>query len=280
MQPGADVEEMMSLPDDQGVSLAEDASTPAAALMPASPEATADGAETSASVEPAVEDILRVRLSEELDAALESPDPVAGLDKAVQTVADELSRHSPPEVESENGGPDAEMAGAIETLVRVALEMDDPVAALEEGMESLAEALAARDLAQQEWQQAAEELWVDRQAAYRHARFHRVNELIDVGYGLDQAVAVTNANEAEIRERAAAAGSDPMEAIYRYAVLNGYQGYRSMPSMAGLRSRSTAEEPDAAGDDPSHHLAALAGLSDEAFAEATKGDRWQKLLQR
>jgi hypothetical protein len=172
------------------------------------------------------------------------------------------------------------MAGAIETLVSVALEMDDPVAALEEGMESLAEALAARDLAEHEWQQAAEEVWVDQQAAYQHARLHRVSELIDAGYGLDLAVAVTNANEAEIRARAAEAGSDPMEAICRYAVLNGYQGYRSMPPTAGPRSRSTGEGPGAASDDPSHHLAALARLSDEAFAEATKGDRWQKLLQR
>jgi hypothetical protein len=270
----------MSLPDDQGVSLPESASPPVAAPTPEPSEAMADGAEASSAVQPTVEDILRVRLSEELDAALESPDPVAGLDQAVQTVADELSRHSPPEFESEDVGPDAEMAGAVEALVRVALEMDDPVAALEEGMESLAEALAARDLAQQEWQQAAEELWVDRQAAYRHARFHRVNELIDVGYGLDQAVAVTNANEAEIRARAAAAGSDPMEAIYRYAVLNGYQGHRSMRPIAERQSRSIAGGAGAAGDDPPHHLAALARLSDEAFAEATKGDRWQKLLQR
>ena len=268
----------MSLPDDQGAPFAEDAGTPAAALTPESPEAAAD--EASASVEPAVEEILRVRLSEELDAALESPDPVAGLDKAMQTVADELSRHSQPEFESENAGPDAEMAGAIETLVRVALEMDDPVAALEEGMESLAEALAARDLAERERQQAAEELWVDHQAAYRHARFHRVNELMDAGYGLDQAVAITNANEAEIRARAAEAGSDPMEAIHRYAVLNGYQGHRSTPPMAGPQSQPTADVQGAAGDDPSHHLAALARLNDEAFAEATKGDRWQKILQR
>ncbi|NJO32661.1 MAG: hypothetical protein HC869_05510 [Rhodospirillales bacterium] len=65
----------MSLPDDQGGSFAEDASTPAAGLSPELADATADSAEASASVEPTVEDILRVRLSEELDAALESPDP-------------------------------------------------------------------------------------------------------------------------------------------------------------------------------------------------------------
>ncbi|NJO32662.1 MAG: hypothetical protein HC869_05515 [Rhodospirillales bacterium] len=205
---------------------------------------------------------------------------MAGLDKAVQTVADELSRRFVPEFEPESAGPDAEMAGTIETLVHVALEMDDPVAALDEGMESLAEALAARDLAEHEQQQAAEEVWVDQQAAYRHARFHRVGELIDAGYGLDLAVAITNENEAEIRARAAETGSDPMEAIHRYAVLNGYQGYSAMRSRAALQSRSTAKHADAASDDPTHHLAALAGLSDEAFAEATKGDRWQKLLRR
>jgi len=242
-------------------------------------ETTSGGTDVSSLARPAVEDILRVRLSEELDAALESPDPVAGLDKAVQTVADELSHRAAPEFDSESVGPDEEVAGAIETLVRIALEMDDPVAALEEGAESLAEALAARDVAEQEWQQAAEEHWVDQQAAYRHARFHRVNELIDAGYGLDQAVAITNANEMEIRARAAEAGSDPMDAIYRYAVLNGYQGGLMQP--AGVSEpRSTAKEPGVGSDEADRRLTALVGLSDEAFAEATKGDRWQRLLQR
>jgi hypothetical protein len=275
---GADVEDKMSFPDDQGVSFAEDASTAAAGLTPEQAGAPSDGEEASSLAKPAVEDILRVRLSEELDAALVSPDPVAGLDKAVQTVADELSRHAAPEVNSESFGPDEEVAGAIETLVRVALEMDDPVTALEEGVESLAEALAARDVAEQEWRQAAEEHWVDQQAAYRHARFHRVNELIDAGYGLDQAVAITNANEMEIRARAAEAGSDPMEAIYRYAVLNGYQGDLMQPVDVS-EQRSTAKEPGIGSDDAAQRLAALAALSDEAFAEATKGERWQRLLR-
>ena len=265
----------MSLPDDHGVSLGENTDTPA--LTAEFAEAAASDA--GSSLEPTVEDILRVRLSEELETALESPDPVAGLDKAVQTVADELSRQSMPEPGSESIEPDGEIAGAIETLVRVALDMDDPVTALDEGMESLAEALAARDAAERERQQAAKELWIDRQAAYRHARFHRVSELIDAGYGLDQAVAITNANDAEIRARAAEAGSDPMEAVYRYAVLNGYPGHHGMPPTAGPQPRLRAVS-GAASDDPAHHLAALALLSDEAFGEATKGDRWEKLLRR
>lgn len=268
----------MSLPDDHGMPLAENTSMPARTAEFA--DAAGSDAGAGSSVEPAIGDILRVRLSEELETALESPDPVADLDKAVQTVADELIRHSMSERGSECIEPDGEMAGAIETLVRVALDMDDPVTALEEGMESLAEALAVRDAAEHERQQAAGELWVDRQAAYRHARFHRVSELIDTGHGLDQAVAITNANEAEIRARAAEAGGDPMEAIYRYAVLNGYPGHRAMPPTARPQSRSSATDPGAASDDPTHHLAALARLSDEAFAEATKGDRWQKLLRR
>ena len=268
----------MSLPDDHGVPLAENTSAPA--LTAAFAEAADSDAGAGSSVEPAVGDILRVRLSEEVETALESPDPVAGLDTAVQTVGDELSRHSMPELGSESIEPDGEIAGAIETLVRVALDMDDPVTALDEGMESLAEALAARDAAERERQQAAAELWVDRQAAYRHARFHRVSELIDAGYGLDQAVAITNANDAEIRARAAEAGSDPMETIYRYAVLNGYSGHHATPPIAEPQSRSRAVNPSGASADPTHHLAALARLSDEAFAEATKGDRWQKLLRR
>lgn len=266
----------MSLPDDQ--SLAENASPLDVSPPPEPAEGTTDSAEVESSVAPTAEEFLRVRLSEELDAALESPDPVAGLDKAVDTVADELARRAPLEADAESVGSDGEMAGAIETLVRVALEMDDPVTALDEGMESLADALAARDVAEQEWKQAAEELWTDQQAAYQHARFHRVSELIDAGYGLDQAVAITNANEADIRARAADAGRDPMEAIYRYAVLNGYQGYRPVQPMASL-SRP-AVEPGRAGNDPAQNLAALADLNDEAFAEATKGDRWEKLLRR
>ena len=262
----------MSLPDDHVASLAVGTDAPGVASTSDLVETTSGGTDVSSLARPAVEDILRVRLSEELDAALESPDPVAGLDKAVQTVADELSHRAAPEFDSESVGPDEEVAGAIETLVRIALEMDDPVAALEEGAESLAEALAARDVAEQEWQQAAEEHWVDQQAAYRHARFHRVNELIDAGYGLDQAVAITNANEMEIRARAAEAGSDPMDAIYRYAVLNGYQG--------GLMQPAGVSEPGVGSDEADRRLTALVGLSDEAFAEATKGDRWQRLLQR
>jgi hypothetical protein len=162
-----------------------------------------------------IEHIMRTRLSEELDAAQESPDPVAGLDKAVQTVAEELSRHSAPEPDFEGAaGSHEEIAGAIETLVRMALEMADPVAALEEGAESLAEALAERDAAGHVRLQAAREQQLDVQAAYHHARFHRVSELIDLGYGVDDAIAITNANEAEIHARALETGRNPMEPIY------------------------------------------------------------------
>jgi len=242
-------------------------------------QTTAESSDAGASDDQAVEHVLRTRLLEELDAALQSPDPVAGLDNAVQTVADELSRHSAPEPDFEGtASPDAEIAGAIEALVRVALEMDDPVAALEEGAESLAEALTARDLAQQEGQRAAEEQRVDRQAAYQHARFHRVSELVDVGYSLDQAVAITNTNEAEIRARAAAVGSDPMEAIYRYALVNGYQGRRPAPTEISQNEHGLTEHDGKSGD-PVQKLADLVQLSDEAFAEATRDDRWLILMR-
>jgi hypothetical protein len=242
-------------------------------------QTTAEWPDVGASDGRAVKHVLRTRLSEELDAALESPDPVAGLDHAVQTVADELSRHSATERDFEGAaGPDEVIAGAIETLVRVALEMDDPVAALEEGAESLAEALTARDLARQEGQRVAEEQWVDQQAAYQHARFHRVSELVDAGYSLDQAVAITNTNEAEIRARAAAAGSDPMEAIYRYALLNGYQGRRPAPN-AMTQNEHGLTEHDGRSGDPVQELADLVQLNDEAFAEATKDGRWLILMR-
>jgi hypothetical protein len=249
------------------------ADTTIATPSPEFSEAAADGTDAGAPV--GQDHILRTRLSAELEAALESP--VAGL--AVQTVADELSRQSAPTPDFESAaGRGQEIAGAIETLVRVALEMDDPVAALEEGTESLAEALTARDLAEQERQRAVEEQRADRQAAYHHARFHRVGELIDVGYGLEQAVAIANADEAEIRARAAAAGSDPMEAIYRYAVLNGYRGRRTAPGAMPKEDQIIVEQTSERGD-PIRGLADLARLSDEAFAEATRGERWRKLMQ-
>jgi hypothetical protein len=173
------------------------------------------------------------------------------------------------------------LESAIGTLVSVALEMDDPVTALEEGAESLAEALAARDVAAQESLRAARERQIDEQAAYQHARFHRVNELIDVGYSLDQAVAITNADEADIRARAAAVGRNPMEPIYRYAVLNGYPGVRSAqpaPTAHHERPLSAARLHGAGGSSPT--METLAQLSDDDFAEATKGDRWQTLMRR
>jgi hypothetical protein len=268
----------MSLPNEQASSLGrsrDDASAPPPDLA----EPT-DNAEAGLPTDQSVEHILQTRLSKELDAALESPDPVAGLDKAVQTVADELSRHTAPELEFEGAaGPDEEIAGAIETLVRVALEMDDPVAALEEGTETLAEALTERDAAAQARFEAARKQHIDQQAAYRHARFHRVSELIDIGYGVDDAIGITNANEADIRARALAMGRDPMDPIYEYAVRNGYRGLH----LSGKRLPNDQEHLPGPrmedGVNRSNSLAMLVQLNDEAFAEATKGDRWQRLMR-
>jgi hypothetical protein len=236
-------------------------------------ETPAEDVDTELPADQTVEHILGTRLSEEINAALESPDPVAGLDNAVETIADELSRHSAAEpAPDETVGPEEEIVGAIETLVRVALEMDDPVAALEEGAESLAEALAERDAMAQARLAAAREQHIDEQTAYRYARLHRVSELIDVGYGVDAAISITNANEAEIRARALAMGRSPMEAIYQYAVRNGYRGIH--PSLEGSPAPRRADRTDRQSP-----VAALAQLSEEAFAEATKGDRWQRLMQ-
>lgn len=227
---------------------------------------------------PTLEEVARARLSEELNAAIESTDPVAGLESAVASVADELIRvphlAGALKVGYDQGGG---IADAVNALVGISLEMDDPVKALEDGAESLAEALAARDIAAQEQRRVTQERWIDEQAACRHARFHRVAELMDVGYALDQAVAITNANEADIRARAAAAGRDPMEAIYRYAMLNGYRG------VPPERQRPTTHNRPAGTNVRGGHsstMEALAQLSDEAFEEATSGERWQRLMQR
>ena len=262
---------------EQATSLGEGGDTAMAQTAPISVDAPAEGAEPGGSTDQTVDPILGARLSEELNKALESPDPVAGLDRAIQTVADELSRGSEPDVASGAvAGSEEEMAGAIETLVRVALEMDDPVAALEEGADSLAEALAERDAMIQARLAAAREQHIDEQAAYRHARLHRVSELIDVGYGVDAAISITNANEAEVRARSLAMGRNPMEAIYQYAVRNGYRGRRPYLDEPSAGRQHSPAPPRAERQSP---MAALAQLSEEAFAEATKGDRWQRLMQ-
>jgi hypothetical protein len=146
---------------------------------------------------------------------------------------------------------------AIQALVQVALEEDDPVTALDDGAEALAEALAQRDLAEEIYAREAEERRADDVGAYRHARLHRVSELIDLGYQLDEAIGITKANEAEVRTRAEATGRDAMDVIYEYAVRNGYRS----AARQGTEHRSGTDraiEP----------MEALAAMSDEAFAEA------------
>ena len=217
-------------------------------------------------------------LSEALDGVVDSADPVAGLESAMQAVAQEFSRRSDAEWHSESATTPREIETAIETLVNVALDADDPVAALEEGADALAEALAARDAAAEERLLLASEQQAELQGAYQHARLHRVIELMDVGYDLDQAVAITNTNEAQIRARAVAAGRDPMELIYQYAVLNGYRGELGRPTPEAP-DRPMPAAPRSTGQESST-MEALARLSDEAFAEATSGDFWERMMRR
>jgi hypothetical protein len=235
-----------------------------------------------ASSERTLDDAIRSRLSEALNTAAENTDPVAGLETALEEVAQELSRHADASSGSEDAAePDAQIETAIVTLVNLALEADDPVAALDEGAESLADALVARDAAAEQSLQAALEQEIEFEGAYRHARLHRVTELIDVGYSLDQAVAITNANEVEIRARALASGRNPMELIHQYAVLNGYQGVRpSGPASAPRRVPPGVMTRGEQGDSRLSAMQALVALSDDAFAEATQGERWQKLMRR
>ncbi len=215
-----------------------------------------------------------------LQGATEDADPVAGVETAIRMTPDEIDRSR--RVPSDRAPPSdagAQMDAAVDILARVVLEADDPVEALDQGAEALAEALAARDMAAKEQRRAAQERRIHEQGAYRHARFHRVTELIDLGYSLDQAVAITNANEAEIRTRAAAAGHDPMELIYQHATRNGYQGIRApLPELPeGRRAGAAATQDHRGSQAPT--LEVLAAMSDEDFAETTKGARWEKLLR-
>jgi hypothetical protein len=107
-----------------------------------------------------------------------------------------------------------------------------------------------------------------------------VGELIDVGYSLDQAVAITNKDEAEICARAAAAGRDPMELIYKYATLHGYAG--SHPTQREPLVSNERLPPRRSGDEVGSlsSMETLARLDEDAFAKATEGDRWRALMRR
>jgi len=269
----------MSLPNDEASNRADWANATDESAMQS--RATAQSLQSSSTEKPTSVEALGARLSEALSVAQEDSDPVAGLELAIRTVADEIGEASQEDRESEIGSePIEDFTDAIDALVRISLETDDPVKALEEGTDSLAEALAERKTAAREEILVAHERRADEEAAYRHARFHRVTELMDIGYSLDQAVAITNANETEIGVRAAAVGRSPMEPIYEYAVRNGYRRAQSRPEAHGSLHRPHGSAP--AAQDRSREfstLQMLASMGDEEFDETTKGDRWQRLLQ-
>lgn len=137
-------------------------------------------------------------------------------------------------------------------------------------------------------------------AAYQHARQARVSELCALGYAPQEALAITFDNEAEVIRNAYAGGQNPAHVIYNYAQRHGYggepgpvqQGARtapgSVPAMSEAEKVALAARGQAAskslsnaggGSAGSLTLEALAGMSDEEFAEATRGDRWQRLLR-
>ena len=139
-------------------------------------------------------------------------------------------------------------------------------------------------------------------AAYQHARQARVSELCALGYAPQEALAITFDNEAEIIGHAYASGQNPAQVIYDYAQRHGYRGGPngapvqqrarvapgSTPAMSEAEKVALAARGQAASKSLSNAgggspgtltLEALAGMSDEEFAEATKGDRWQKLLR-
>lgn len=139
-------------------------------------------------------------------------------------------------------------------------------------------------------------------AAYQHARQSRVSELVALGYAPHEALDITFDNELEIIRNAYSNGRNPAHVIYDYAQRHGYRGEPSTRSAQGAaataparggalseaekvalaaRGQATAKSLSMAGGGSTGTLTleALAGMSDEEFAEATKGDRWQKLLK-
>lgn len=141
-------------------------------------------------------------------------------------------------------------------------------------------------------------------AAYQHAREARVAELSALGYGAEEALAITFDDELEVIRNAYATGRNPAQVIYDYAIQRGYQagqaggeppargqtplhrpvsGGMSEADKVALAARGQAGSKSLSstggGSVGTLTLEALAGLSDEEFAEATRGDRWQKLLR-
>lgn len=141
-------------------------------------------------------------------------------------------------------------------------------------------------------------------AAYQHARNARIAELSMVGYAPEEALAITFDNELEVIRNAYATGRNPARVIYDYAVQRGYRagvpdGESSGGGQAPLqrpvtgamseadkvalaaRGQAGAKSLSSAGGGTAGTLTldTLASLSDEEFAEATKGDRWQRLLR-
>jgi len=139
-------------------------------------------------------------------------------------------------------------------------------------------------------------------AAYQHARQARVSELVALGYAPQEALGITFDNELEIIRNAYVNGRNPAHVIYDYAQRHGYRGgptveptqrtaagplgRGTIPSEAekvalAARGQAASKSLSTAGGGSTGTLTleALAGMSDEEFAEATKGDRWQKLLK-
>lgn len=141
----------------------------------------------------------------------------------------------------------------------------------------------------------------DFMAAYQHARQARVSELCALGYAPQDAFAIAFENEAEIINNAYASGRNPAQIIYDYAQRHGYRGSSNGPRRdpgeiapgrgvamseaekvaLAARGQAASKSLSAAGGGATGTLTleALAGMSDDEFAEATRGDRWQKLLK-
>jgi hypothetical protein len=137
-------------------------------------------------------------------------------------------------------------------------------------------------------------------AAYQHARQARIAELGALGYAPHEALEITFDNELEVIRNAYANGRNPALIIYDYAVRHGYRGdapherpgnpLRNGPGRAVMseaekvalaaRGQAASKSLSMAGGGWTGTLTldALASMSDEEFAEATKGDRWQRLF--
>lgn len=152
-----------------------------------------------------------------------------------------------------------------------AIQQQQQAQAIEQQMRMAAATASQQFMAQQP----------DYPEAYRHVREAKAREWGAMGYTPEQIGQLLGQAERQITVQALRSGANPAESLYRLAVALGYRR-QVEPSAKGLDSvaKGASQKSLGSGGRPSGGLTleALANMSDDEFASATAGGKWQKLL--